>query len=107
MLRSVIAVSAGLVGGAHAFWRMECPGRLGLARLDPIVNPGTSSTHVHAIHGSSSFSSTSDFSSLMAGDCTSCRVTQDMSVYWHPAIYFQDADTGEYEIVRQVGGMLA
>lgn len=53
MLKSIIALSAGLVGGAHAFWRMECPGRVGLARLDPIVNPGSLSKHVHAIHGSS------------------------------------------------------
>lgn len=53
MLKSVIAVSAGLIGGAHAFWRMECPQRVGLARLDPIVNPGSVSMHAHSIHGSS------------------------------------------------------
>jgi len=52
MLKTV-ALSAGLIAGAHAFWRMECPGRVGLARLDPIVNPHTESPHVHAIHGSS------------------------------------------------------
>lgn len=44
---------------------------------------------------------------LLASDCTSCRVTQDKSSYWHPAPYFQDADTGEFEVVNQVGGMLA
>lgn len=53
MLKSIAAVSAGLVGSAHAFWRMECPGRVGLARLDPIIDPGTVSKHVHSIHGSS------------------------------------------------------
>jgi hypothetical protein len=52
MLRSAIAVSAALVGSAHAFWRMECPGRVGMARVDPIVNFGEISPHVHAIHGS-------------------------------------------------------
>ncbi|CAM1508016.1 Fc.00g048640.m01.CDS01 [Cosmosporella sp. VM-42] len=107
MLKSFVALSAGLVGSAHAFWRMECPGRVGLARLDPIINPGALSKHVHAIHGSSGFSDTSGTAELLDGDCTSCRVTQDKSSYWHPAVYFQDADTGEFEIVEQVGGMLA
>lgn len=53
MLKSFIAASVGLLGTAEAFWRMECPARVGLARIDPIVNPGTLSTHVHALHGSS------------------------------------------------------
>lgn len=53
MLKSIVAVSAGLIGGAHAFWRMECPGRVGVARIDPIVDPGTISKHAHSIHGSS------------------------------------------------------
>jgi hypothetical protein len=30
-----------------------------------------------------------------------------MSAYWTPSLYFQDEDTGEYELVEQVGGMLA
>ena len=53
------------------------------------------------------FSQTSQTSDLLAGDCTSCRVTQDKSSYWHPSLYFEDASTGEYELVNQVGGMLA
>lgn len=107
MLKSVIAVTAGLVASADAFWRMECQGRVGLARMDPIVYPGSDSPHMHAIHGSSAFSETSGTSELLTGNCTSCRVTQDKSAYWHPALYFQDASTQEYELVPQVGGMLA
>lgn len=52
MLKPLI-LSASLIAGANAFWRMECPGRVGLARLDPIINPGEDSAHAHAIHGSS------------------------------------------------------
>jgi len=43
----------------------------------------------------------------MAGKCTTCLATQDKSAYWAPALYFQDAGTGKYELVEQVGGMLA
>jgi hypothetical protein len=48
-----VAILATYNVGVNAFWRMECQGRLGLARLDPIVNPNGVSAHVHAIHGSS------------------------------------------------------
>lgn len=41
------------VSGAAAFWRMECRGRLGIARLDPLVNPNEPAHHAHHIHGSS------------------------------------------------------
>jgi hypothetical protein len=53
MRKSVIAVTAGLAAVADAFWRMECQGRVGLARMDPVVYPGEDSPHMHAIHGSS------------------------------------------------------
>lgn len=39
--------------GASAFWRMECRGRAGLSRIDPIMDFSVPSTHVHSIHGSS------------------------------------------------------
>ncbi|RAL62935.1 hypothetical protein DID88_004776 [Monilinia fructigena] len=44
---------------------------------------------------------------LLAGNCTSCSVSQDKSAYWTPSIYFKHAATGKFELVEQVGGMLA
>lgn len=41
---------------AEAFWRLQCGYRSGLARLDPLINPGGVSDHVHAIHGGSGMS---------------------------------------------------
>lgn len=38
----------------NAFWRLPCRGRTGLARVDPIVDPGEVSGHVHAVHGGGS-----------------------------------------------------
>ncbi|EFQ34211.1 hypothetical protein CGRA01v4_03966 [Colletotrichum graminicola] len=104
---SVIAAAGFFAVGVDAFWRMECRARVGLARVDPLMNFGTPATHVHAIHGSNGFSPTANYGDLVAGDCTSCAVTQDRSAYWHPALYFQDASTNEFELVDQVGGMLA
>jgi len=53
------------------------------------------------------FSETSDHADLLAGECTSCQVAEDKSAYWTPALYFQNAATGEFQLVQQVGGMLA
>jgi hypothetical protein len=46
------------VSGAHAFWRMPCRSETGLARMDPIMDKGTISDHVHTIAGSGSKYST-------------------------------------------------
>lgn len=54
---SATTVAAGLLvaaGGADAFWRMPCRSRTGLARMDPIMDPGEISDHVHTIHGGGS-----------------------------------------------------
>ena len=36
-----------------AFWRLECDGSVGLARMDPLMNFGTAGDHVHSIKGGS------------------------------------------------------
>ncbi|OOO11807.1 protein of unknown function DUF1996-containing protein [Aspergillus oryzae] len=112
-MRQTMRLDVGLVtclaafsGLAEAFWRLPCRGRAGLARLDPLMDPGKDSYHVHAIHGPDSFSMTADMDSLRDSSCTSCAVTQDKSAYWHPALYFMH-ENGDTEVVDQVGGMLA
>lgn len=106
-MKAISAISiAQLLVPASAFWRMECRGRVGLARVDPLVSPGEVAQHVHAIHGSSGFSESSTYEDVTGADCTSCAVTQDKSVYWTPAMYFKHED-GTFELVSQTGGMLA
>jgi hypothetical protein len=99
-----LAILASL-GSAAAFWRMECRGRVGLARLDPLIDPGVPSKHSHAIHGSSGFSENCSYDDLHNADCTSCGVAEDMSAYWTPNVYFKHAN-GSYQEVGQ-DGMLA
>lgn len=124
-----VAATLALAGTpVSAFWRMECRGVSGQARLDPLVAYGkVGSGHVHEIFGSSGrllllvsisakanipvlyagFSDVADYDTLTAGNCTSCAVTADKSAYWTPIPYFRDNETGEYEAVNNVGGMLA
>lgn len=56
---------------------------------------------MHADFGMNSNSQT-----LRESSCTSCAVTQDLSAYWTPALYFMHTN-GSAELVEEVGGMLA
>ncbi|ERS95148.1 WSC domain-containing protein [Sporothrix schenckii 1099-18] len=98
---------AAAITPALAFWRMECRGVAGNARIDPLISPGGPSSHLHAIMGSGGFGESATYADITASDCTSCLVTEDKSSYWHPALYFLDTTTHQYELVEQVGGTLA
>lgn len=52
-ITSAALAAAMLLGSADAFWRMECRGISGHARIDPLVNPGGFSAHAHTVCGGS------------------------------------------------------
>lgn len=78
MFKTTSAVLLGLAGTASAFWRMECPGRLGVARIDPIVNPGDVSAHAHSLHGSSGTLQPRPY--LTYGLCSFCIYNSGVSI---------------------------
>ena len=41
------------IGVVDAFWRLECDGSVGLARIDPLISHGRAADHVHTIKGGS------------------------------------------------------
>ncbi|KAJ7866396.1 hypothetical protein B0H14DRAFT_2504330 [Mycena olivaceomarginata] len=99
-------VTLASVGVTNAWFRVACTDPLVQERLDPIISPGgTPSQHVHTIHGASNFNPTYSFENLRASNCTSCLVTQDLSNYWFPKLYFQDPKTKLFEPVAN-GGLL-
>lgn len=52
--KTLVAVAIlGMSAVTEAFWRMECRGSTGVARMDPIVDFNKISGHAHAVHGSS------------------------------------------------------
>ncbi|KAF2267280.1 hypothetical protein CC78DRAFT_457652 [Lojkania enalia] len=103
---NLVAIAGALSGSADAFWRMRCPGRTGLARMDPLVEPGEIGSHAHAIHGGKNFNLEITYDQLAASECTSCQVKQDKSAYWTPSMHFVH-ENGTTEVVPQIGGMLA
>jgi len=64
--------------------------------VDPIIQTGAISNHVHKVFGGSAFdrSSTSlsplaEYKRMFASDCTTCSITIDKSAYWIPDLYYQ------------------
>ncbi|KAL8667825.1 MAG: hypothetical protein Q9202_000290 [Teloschistes flavicans] len=94
---TALVLSAGTV---DAFWRLECDGSVGVARVDPLMDFGGVSDHVHAIKGGSAFTPTSTADDLLKSKCQSCGVGQDKSAYWAPPLYHQ-ADDGTFTLVPE------
>lgn len=74
-------------------------GNLVTGRMDPIVNPGVASSHVHTIQGGSNFALTMTDTQALDSNCTSSRIKNDKSNYWTPSLYFVDPKTGSIESV--------
>jgi len=61
--------------------------------MDPIVNPGRASSHVHSVQGGNAFDITlTDEQLLKESTCTSSLVKNDLSAYWTPKLYFKAQD---------------
>ncbi|KAK7045818.1 hypothetical protein VNI00_007227 [Paramarasmius palmivorus] len=85
---------------ANAWFRLPCTNPLVQERVDPIISPTrTPSQHVHTVHGAYNFKANSTFDTLRASKCTSCQVSQDLSNYWFPKLYFRDPKTKMFEAV--------
>jgi hypothetical protein len=74
-------------------------------RADPIVNPGKVSGHVHTIMGGNAFGFNMTYADTQKSTCSSCKVTQDMSNYWVPNLYYK-VKNGSFISVPQISGVL-
>ncbi|KAK0653528.1 hypothetical protein DIS24_g5957 [Lasiodiplodia hormozganensis] len=101
----IFALFAALVGLlpmlVHGDWKMPCPGTVVRERIDPIINPGAVSSHVHRVVGGSGINFTMDYNMTRHAGCSSCTVKQDKSSYWIPQLYYTKSTDGglRYELV--------
>lgn len=94
-----------LIPFSNSFWRLPCAKPITLARLDPIINYGLISPHIHTIMGASGFNSRSDPTTIRKSVCSTCSVKEDNSNYWIASLFYQHVN-GTLESVTQTGGML-
>lgn len=74
-MRSQATISAlALVTSVNAFWRMPCRSQTGVGRLDPIMDPGEISDHVHTISGGGGMSNPTCCWSLLTDFCGRLRL---------------------------------
>lgn len=74
-------------------------GELMNCRMDPIVQPGGPSNHVHTFMGANNIGFNTTGEQLRKSTCTTALAKADMSAYWFPALYFKDPSTGKLEAV--------
>src|ERR1700709_1541167 len=70
-------------------------GALVEGRMDPIISPGQTSSHVHTVQGGNSFALNMTDGQTLDSTCTSSLVKNDKSNYWTPKLYFA-ADNGSF-----------
>jgi hypothetical protein len=107
MLISLIALTAGLTSIASAdchgnyFNFYNRPGAVSYQRVDPILQPGVVSPHMHSFDGGNSVGVSTDFAATQSATCTTARIKTDKSLYWRPTLYFNGNDgngTGFYRV---------
>ncbi|KAK7037774.1 hypothetical protein VNI00_010735 [Paramarasmius palmivorus] len=86
-IRALVSLAA--LTSAHAYFLVGVRNFLTTERIDPIVNVGTVSTHVHSVMGGSNFRVSTNTSFLRQSECTSMPIKEDKSAYWFPTLYFQ------------------
>ncbi|KAI4281008.1 MAG: hypothetical protein L6R38_004002 [Xanthoria sp. 2 TBL-2021] len=70
-----------------------------MERLDPMINPGGLSGHVHSVVGGNAFGATMDFATTQSSTCTSVDLIPDKSNYWMPNLYFHK--NGKFTLVPE------
>ncbi|KAI3551874.1 hypothetical protein CSPX01_00550 [Colletotrichum filicis] len=61
--------------------------------VDPIVVPGTYTSHMHTFFGSDAVTNILPTSADLQKGCYSGQNANDLSVYWVPTLYYVDGDT--------------
>jgi hypothetical protein len=107
-MKSTFVAAAALLAGAASAAKEEgtfavlrfTNKQLTRGRVDPILFPGETSTHVHNIMGGSGFSKSATGKDLMASKCSNAMIKGDNSAYWFPTLYFHDPKSGKFEDVE-------
>ncbi|KAF9449743.1 hypothetical protein P691DRAFT_798995 [Macrolepiota fuliginosa MF-IS2] len=82
-----LSVILALAASAQAYWLMGIEDFITTERIDPIVNPGQVSGHVHSVLGGSNFRFNTNTQSLRESECTSIPIPEDKSSYWFPHLW--------------------
>lgn len=99
--QATLAAFVAATAEARTFAVLRFNGKaLTTGRMDPIVNPGAPSGHVHNIQGGNAFKMTMTDDDPLSSTCTTAKIANDHSNYWTPTLFFKDPKTGMLESVE-------
>lgn len=93
------AVQAAQDSRTFAVLRFFGDGPMMEGRVDPIIAPGKTASHVHTIQGGSAFGVSATGETMMTSECSTALIEGDNSAYWVPKLYFHDKEAGTLEDV--------
>ncbi|KAL8884101.1 MAG: hypothetical protein Q9192_006927 [Flavoplaca navasiana] len=94
-----LATLAASVSAQRDYYFTFGSGSLVQERLDPLINPGGLSGHVHSVVGGDAFAATMDYATTQSSSCTSADIIPDKSNYWMPNLYFHK--NGKFTLVPE------
>ncbi|KAM7191615.1 protein of unknown function (DUF1996) domain containing protein [Naviculisporaceae sp. PSN 640] len=89
---------------SHAFFIVRCDKPILIERADPIQYVGRAGPHLHTIMGGNAFDWFMGSKTPRESSCTTCQVTQDVSNYWVPTLFFRTVND-TFMTVPQIGGI--
>ena len=99
----ISAILLCLLDPARAYFVINCGKPVVSESVDPITDPGRPSQHAHDVLGGNAFNMTMDYAETQTSNCTTCRVSKDLSNYWFPKMYYH-AKNGSFIEVPLTGG---
>lgn len=110
MVNTLLTLAAGLAATVSAF---DCNGAyftmynrkgfgMSVQRLDPALDPGTQSPHLHNFDGGNGVALKTTFDGLTSSSCTTARIKADKSLYWRPSLFWNGNGTGFYRVPEQL-----
>jgi len=95
----LVSLLAPLANAAGGTFTVNCHS-LTIQRSDPILQPGTAGSHLHAVIGGNAFRrSMPGMFDARAANATTCDKAKDHSNYWVPYMYHHRPD-GQFEMVK-------
>jgi hypothetical protein len=84
-------------GNYFSFFNRDGPA-MSYQRVDPALQPGTVSPHMHSFDGANAISPNTNYAATQASTCTTARIKTDKSIYWRPTLYWNGNGTGFHRV---------
>ncbi len=90
--RVALLTSGFVAHTALAYTQVNVPTPFMNKNIDPIVFPGSYTSHLHSFYRSDAVTASTSSSDELRSGCTNAENPNDLSTYWTPAVLYQSGD---------------